>query len=456
MTLSIVILAAGQGKRMHSQLPKVLHKIAGKALLEHVVHTAEKLNPAQPPIVIYGHQGDILRHHLADLNVTWVEQKQQLGTGHAVQQALSHIPNDHRVLVLSGDVPAITSDTLKKFIESTPNNALGMITANLTDPTGLGRVIRDNKNKIINIIEQKDLDETQLNIQEINSGIYLFPPNFLTNALPNLKNHNAQKEYYLTDVIKMAVDNKITIHSIQPNSPDEVLGVNNRAQLAQLERLHQRQLAEKLMLEGVTLLDPNRFDVRGEVTIGKDVVIDINVILEGRVIICDRCVIGPNTILRNAVIGNRVEIKANSIIDGAEISSDCIIGPFARLRPGTVLNPHVHIGNFVETKNSVIGESSKINHLSYIGDSEVGKKVNIGAGTITCNYDGVNKHKTTIGDNAFIGSNTALVAPVTIGEGATIGAGSTISRSAPPQQLTLTRAQQKSIEHWKKSKKKEA
>ena len=455
MGLSIVILAAGQGTRMYSRIPKVLHRIAGKPLLEHVVRAAEKLKPAQPPIIIYGHQGDKVRHHLADLNVTWVEQTEQLGTGHALLQALPHIPENDRVLVLYGDVPLTSTATLKDFTLTTPIDALGIITANLSDPFGFGRIIRNAQNNIVDIVEQKDLTDMQQNINEINSGIYLFPANFLTQALPQIKNTNAQKEYYLTDVIKMAVGKNMSIKNIQPAITEEVLGVNDRVQLANLERTHQRQIAEKLMRQGVTLMDPNRFDVRGDVSIGQDVTIDINVILEGNVTIGDHCSIGPNTILRNVTIGNNVEIRANSIIDGAEISEHAIIGPFARLRPGTVLAPHTHVGNFVEIKNSFIGDSSKVNHLSYIGDSDIGKRVNVGAGTITCNYDGVNKHRTIIGDEVFIGSNSQLVAPITIGEGATIGAGSTITRNAPPHQLTICRAQQRSIENWQRPNKKD-
>src|SRR5579883_1227377 len=447
MALSIVILAAGQGKRMQSALPKVLHRLGGKPLLEHVVNTARGI-ASEPPIVIYGHQGETLRHALADLNVTWVEQKEQLGTGHALQQALPHIPNENPVLVLYGDVPLTQIATLKDFIAKTPKNALGLITVNLANPTGFGRIIRDAKQNIINIIEEKQLTE-------INSGIYFFPENFLQKNLSRLQNNNAQQEYYLTDVINMAVKDNISIHGFQHHSENELAGVNDRAQLAMLERAYQIQQAEKLMKQGVTILDPNRFDVRGELIAGKDVTIDINVIFEGRVVIGNNCTIGPNTVIRNTVIGDGVEIRANSVIDGAEIAADCIIGPFARLRPGTILASKSHIGNFVEIKNSVIGEASKVNHLSYIGDSDVGKRVNIGAGTITCNYDGVNKHKTIIGDDAFIGTNTALVAPIKVGEGAYIATSSTITRDAPAHQLTVCRArEQRSIPNWKKPSKK--
>ena len=456
MGLSIVILAAGQGKRMNSDLPKVLHKLAGKALLDHVTTTALKLDPSQPPIVIHGHQGDVLRHQLAFLNVTWIEQTKQLGTGHALQQALPQIPSGDRVLVLYGDVPLISVETLKQFILSTPANALGIITASLPNPTGYGRIIRNDGNKIINIIEEKDANEKERQIQEINSGIYLIPAAHLQKWLPQLRNDNAQQEYYLTSIVHFAVKENIEISSIKPKAHEEIFGINDRLQLSALERVYQRQIAERLMLQGVTICDPNRLDIRGEVIIGKDVTIDINVILEGRVVIGNQCTIGPHTILRNAILGDHVEIRANSIIDGSEIANDCIIGPFARLRPGTELAASVHVGNFVEIKNGIIGEHTKINHLSYIGDSHIGKRVNIGAGTITCNYDGVNKHHTHIGDEAFIGSNSQLVAPIKIGEGATIGAGSTITRDAPANQLTLCRATQRTIASWQRPPKKES
>lgn len=455
MALSIVILAAGQGKRMRSDLPKVLHRLAGKTLLEHVIHAAQVVNPDQASLVIYGHQGDMVKNTLSNLNVKWIEQTEQLGTGHALMQALPHIPEQNRVLVLYGDVPLISPETLNLLIQTTPDQALGIITAEVLDPTGLGRIIRENK-KITSIIEEKDANETQRAITEINTGFYLFPENFLATALPQIQNRNAQKEYYLTDIIHSAVQNNLLIHSIQPAYPEEILGINDRVQLVKLERFYQKHYVENLMRQGVTVIDPNRFDVRGELIVGQDVVFDINVIIEGKVTIGDHCTIGPHTILRNVTLGDHVEIKANSVLEGAEIHSHCLIGPFARVRPGTVLSAYSHIGNFVEIKNSLIGEATKINHLTYIGDSEIGKQVNIGAGTITCNYDGANKHKTTIGDFVFIGSNTQLVAPVTIGEGATIGAGSTITRDAPAHQLTVCRAQQRSIAHWQRPKKKES
>jgi bifunctional UDP-N-acetylglucosamine pyrophosphorylase / glucosamine-1-phosphate N-acetyltransferase len=453
MTLTIVILAAGQGKRMRSNLPKVLHRLAGKTILEHVIDTAAQLAPQRPPIVVYGHQGDAVRHALANVNANWVEQTEQLGTGHALQQALPQLTPDGRVLVLYGDVPLISQNTLSNFITRTPANAVGIITAELTNPHGLGRIIRDEKNNIIDIIEEKDATKEERAIQEINSGIYLIPARYLQQWLSKLHNKNAQQEYYLTDIIKMAVHENIPIHSEHPDHYEEILGVNDRLQLAALERFYQRQQAEKLMRQGVTLRDPARFDLRGELTIGQDVVVDINVIVEGRVTIGNHCTIGPNCILRNVVLGDHVEIKANSFIDGAEIATHCTIGPFARIRPGTILASHVEVGNFAEIKNSLVGQASKIHHVSYIGDSEIGKQVNIGAGTITCNYDGVNKHRTVIGDNAFIGSNTEIVAPVRIGEGAMIGAGSTITEDAPAHQLTLARAKQCTVEGWKRKNK---
>lgn len=455
MALSIVILAAGAGKRMCSKLPKVLHRLAGKTLLEHCIETAGCLD-ARQPVIVYGFQGELVRHTLGHLNVTWVEQKEQLGTGHALRQALPQIPEKDRVLVLYGDVPLISTKTLNAFIAQTPENALGMITANLPDPTGFGgRILRDSQQKIVRVVEEKDADKTQLAIPEINSGFYLVPATYLSRWLSNLRNDNAQREYYLTDIITLAAAENIPIHSMQPHQYEEILGINDKIQLARLERFYQQKQAEKFMRQGVTLLDPDRFDVRGDLSIGHDVTIDINFIAEGRVKIGNNCTIGSHVILRNTVIGDNVEIKPNSVIDGAEIAADCIIGPFARIRPGTVLAPHVHIGNFAEIKNSFIGEGTKIHHVSYTGDSETGRQVNIGAGTIMCNYDGVNKHKTIIGDNAFIGSNSSLVAPVTIGEGAVIGAGSTITQDAPPQQLTLARARQCTVENWQRNKKKE-
>lgn len=450
MSLSVVILAAGQGKRMRSDLPKVLHTLAGKTLLEHIVNTAIHLAPTQPPLVIYGHKGEQVKNTLSALPVTWIHQTEQLGTGHAAAQALPHIPDDHRVLILSGDVPLITHDTLQQLL-ATPDDAIGIITATLENPAGFGRIIRDANQQIINIIEEKDATLQQKQIKEMNAGIYLIKAKHLKHWLPKLSNHNAQQEYYLPEIISFALQEKIPVHSIQPFDYQEILGINDRIQLAELERFVQRKLAEHHMKQGATFLDPARVDIRGELTIGQDTTIDINFISEGRVIIGNHCTIGANVLLRNTVIGDYTEIKANSLIDSSEIARHCVIGPFARIRPGTVLAEKARVGNFVEIKNSFIDCGTKINHLSYIGDSEIGKLVNIGAGTITCNYDGINKHQTVIGDAAFIGSCTQLVAPVSIGEGATIGAGSTITANAPPHKLTLARAKQITIENWKRN-----
>ncbi|MDR3490535.1 MAG: bifunctional UDP-N-acetylglucosamine diphosphorylase/glucosamine-1-phosphate N-acetyltransferase GlmU [Gammaproteobacteria bacterium] len=455
MSVSVVILAAGQGKRMHSDLPKILHRLADKPLLEHVVNTASSLQTADAPIVIFGHEGGQVQHALAHLNVHWVPQTELLGTGHAVLQALPLIDKNSRVLILYGDVPLISTATLKNLMDTTPKDAIGILTAEVPNPHGFGRIIRDNQNTISSIIEEKDASAEQRLLKEINSGIYLIPAQLLKKWLPLLQNNNAQKEYYLTDIIANAAKENISIHSLQPLMHEEILGVNDRVQLATLERIYQKQQAEKLMRNGVTLYDPSRIDVRGELMIEQDTTVDINVIFSGHCKIGHHCTIGPNVTLHNVIIGNYVEIKANSVLDGAEISDHCVIGPFARIRPGTELATNTHVGNFVEIKNSIIGQGSKINHLSYIGDSDIGKHVNIGAGTITCNYDGVNKHRTVIGDYAFIGSDTQLVAPVSIGTGATIGAGSTITRNAPADQLTICRSQQRSIENWQRPKKKE-
>jgi bifunctional UDP-N-acetylglucosamine pyrophosphorylase/glucosamine-1-phosphate N-acetyltransferase len=437
MAVQVVILAAGQGTRMHSRLPKVLHQLAGKPMLERVILTASTISN-KPPIIIYGHEGAQLQKTLAPHNITWIEQQQQLGTGHAVQQALPAINDKDQVLILYGDVPLISTETLQKLIDATSTDKIGMLTATLSQPTGYGRIKRDAQSKVISIIEEKDATAIERAITEINPGIYLVPAALLKKWLPMLHNNNAQKEYYLTDIISQAAKEKIEIQTEQPAMSEEIFGINDRVQLAQLERFQQRKFAEKLMRQGVTIIDPARLDIRGEVDIAQDVTLDINVILEGDVSIDEGSTIGANCILRDVKIGKHVEIKANSVIEGATIGAESIIGPFARIRPGTVLAANTHIGNFVEVKNSKIDAGSKINHLSYIGDSEIGKQVNIGAGTITCNYDGANKHKTIIQDNVHIGSDTQLVAPVTIGEGATIAAGSTIIKDVPPNELTFS------------------
>lgn len=447
MKVSVLILAAGEGKRMFSDIPKPLHCIGGVPMIEHVVRAAEKLKPDHI-IVVHGNSGHLLKEKMAHLNVLWAEQKNPKGTGHAVLQALPLIPDNHFVLVLCGDVPLVNADTLKKLIKKTKDASLGWVTATVNNPTGLGRIIRDENNNPISIVEEKDATASQKTIREINTGICLIPAKFLKSWLPKLKTNNAQGEYYLTDVFAFALKHNVKIHTVSSEKEAEILGVNNRAQLAEIERIFQRNLAQDFMLRGLTLLDPARFDIRGNLKFGKDVSIDVNVIIEGTVKIGSNCHIGPNVILRNSIIGDNVHVDENSVIQDSIVGNDCKIGPFARLRPGTKLGTAVKIGNFVETKNAIIDDKSKVNHLSYMGDVEIGKHVNVGAGSITCNYDGVHKQKTIIGDNAFIGSDTKFVAPVKIGKNATIGAGSVITENAPAGKLTLERTKQITIDHW--------
>ncbi|HEX2548989.1 MAG TPA: bifunctional UDP-N-acetylglucosamine diphosphorylase/glucosamine-1-phosphate N-acetyltransferase GlmU [Gammaproteobacteria bacterium] len=453
MAFRVVILAAGSGKRMHSSLPKVLHTIANKTLLEHVVQTASSLNPKEPVFIVYGHQGETVRRMLPNLPATWIEQNEQLGTGHALQQALPHISDNNQVLLLYGDVPLITDETLQRLLLGTPRDTLGVITATVENPLGFGRIVRDASGHIQQIVEEKDATESIKKIREINTGIYLMEAKHLQKWLPKLTNQNAQEEYYLTDIIAMACKDNVPIRSIAPTAIEEILGVNNRSQLAQLERYYQRKMAEEWLEKGVSFADPDRFDLRGKLFAGQDIFIDVNVILEGEVHIGNHCKIGPNTLLRNVTLKDHVEVLANCVLEGTTIESHCKIGPFARIRTNTVLADHVEVGNFIEIKNSILGAFTKAHHVGYLGDSEIGKKVNIGAGTITCNYDGANKHKTIIGDNAFIGSNSELVAPIKIGHNATIGAGSTITKDAPPDQLTLTRGEQRTIKNWQRKKK---
>jgi len=454
MSIQIVILAAGQGTRMKSAQPKVLHRLAGKPLLEHIIGTALNIAPNQPPVVILGHQGALLQAALAHYHLQCVEQKEQLGTGHALLQALPLLQS-HRILVLSGDVPLISEFTLNQLIISTPEDAVGLITVQTKNPSGYGRIVRDKQGRLVNIVEEKDADAKTRAITEINTGIYLLPLAYLKKWLPKLSNHNAQNEYYLTEVISCAIKAHVPVHTVLAAREEEVLGVNDRLQLAQMERYYQLQTAKHLMQNGVTIMDPTRLDIRGDVQIDSDVTLDVNVILEGRVVIGEGSYIGANCYLRDVVIGKDVIVKPHSMIEGAEVARGCQIGPFARLRPGTVLAANVHIGNFVEVKNSDVGTHSKINHLSYVGDSQLGKQVNIGAGTITCNYDGANKLRTVIGDNVHIGSNTQLIAPVIVGEGATIGAGSTITKDVPPHQLTLTHKLEQRSKAWSRPVKKE-
>lgn len=448
MNISIVILAAGHGTRMRSGLPKVLHLLAGKPLLQHVVETAQKIS--DDVTVIYGHGGDQVKQALHEHQVTWVEQKDRLGTGHAVMQALPQINKDNRVLVLCGDVPLICEQTLQSLIDRTPKDGFGWLTAHLDEPNGFGRIVRDDDNNPITIVEDKDATDLQKTIKEINTGICLLPAKYLNDWLPNLKNNNAQGEYYLTDVFSMAVNSGISIVTVSPNEVVEVQGVNNKSELAQLERTFQRRQAEELLMQGVTLLDPNRFDLRGELTIGTDVVIDVNVVMEGNVEIGSNVHIGPNTKLKNVRIGDFTRVDANCVIEETIIDEHCQVGPFARLRPGAELKEKAKVGNFVEVKKSTIGPGSKVNHLSYVGDATLGKNVNVGAGTITCNYDGANKHKTIIEDEAFIGTNNSLVAPLTIGKKATTGAGSTISKDVSDNELAVARSRQTVINGWKR------
>lgn len=450
MELSIIILAAGQGKRMYSELPKVLHPVGGIPMIEHVVKTSELLKPKHINIV-YGNGGAVVKDRMAHLNVKWCEQKKRKGTGHAVLQAIPKIPDEHQVLVLYGDVPLICEHSLRRFLEIGSKADVAVLTAKVSDPTGLGRIIRDFGAKVKAIVEQRECSSEELEIREINSGIITASAKKLKEWLPKLKNKNACGEYYLTDIIAMAVKEGSKVDAIKAIDAKEVLGVNSRNQLVRVERYYQKKQAENLLNQGVMIVDPSRFDLRGDLIAGKDVKIDINTIFEGRVSIGNNTQIGPNCFIKNANIGHNVVIKPNCVIDGAEISDNCHVGPFARLRPGTCLFEGAHIGNFVEIKNSQIGAGTKANHLSYLGDAEIGSNVNIGAGTITCNYDGINKHQTIIKDRAFIGSNTQLVAPVTVGAGATIGAGSTITEDAPDNELTIARAVQKTIPGWKKN-----
>jgi len=455
MGLSIVILAAGKGTRMQSSLPKVLHTLAGKPLLEHIIQNSLQLQPDQI-IVVYGYEGKLVKENLKNYNIDWVEQEEQLGTGHAVKCALPILKENNRVLILCGDTPLIEANTLSQLCETVESDReIALLVAELDDPAGYGRILRNSSDHVIGIVETKDATPAQAQISEINSGIYVVPGKLLKRWLPALKNHNAQKEYYLTDIIKMAVADKITVSTVEIQNLFEIQGVNDRLQLAELERTYQVLQAEKLMVQGVTLADPNRFDLRGEVTVGKDVFIDINVMLEGKVVIGEGCTIGPHSILKNVSLGDHVHIEAFCHLEETIVAEDAVIGPYARLRPGTDVKAGAKIGNFVEVKKSVIGKNSKANHLSYIGDAELGEAVNIGAGTITCNYDGVNKFKTVIGDRVFIGSDSQLVAPVKIGDDAFIGAGSTITKDAPAGKLTVSRAKQMTIEAWQKPKKKD-
>lgn len=451
MSLDIVILAAGQGTRMRSALPKVLHPVAGKPMLGHVIDTARQLAPRSIQVVI-GHGADLVRERLAADDLNFVVQEQQLGTGHAVAQARPHLSAE-RVLILYGDVPLIEAATLQRLLEQVNDRQLGLLTVELADPTGYGRILRDENGEVRAIVEHKDASEAERAIREGNTGILAVPGHCLGDWLGRLSNSNAQGEYYLTDVIAMAVADGLRVAAVQAADEMEVLGANDRIQLAQLERHYQARAARRLMAQGVTLLDPARFDLRGEVTVGRDVLIDVNVILEGRVVIEDNVQIGPNCVIRDSVLRAGAIVKANSHLEGAEVGEGADCGPFARLRPGAVLGPKAHVGNFVELKNAVLGEGAKAGHLSYLGDAEIGARTNIGAGTITCNYDGANKHRTVMGEDVFIGSNSSLVAPLNLGAGATTGAGSTITQDVPAHTLAVGRGKQRNIEGWKRPQK---
>jgi bifunctional UDP-N-acetylglucosamine pyrophosphorylase/glucosamine-1-phosphate N-acetyltransferase len=453
MDLSIIVLAAGQGTRMRSDLPKVLHTLGGRPLLAHALDTAHRLEAAAIHVVI-GHGADQVREAFAQAGVHWAIQERQLGTGHAVAQVLPDVPDSRTVLVMYGDVPLITPASLEKLLGIADQGGLAVLTAALDDPSGYGRILQDAGGNIRGIVEEKDATAEQRRLREINSGFLAAPAGRLRAWVQALDNSNAQGEFYLTDVVALAVRDGMTVRGVHTTDPQEILGVNDRAQLAALERCFQWRQAQDCMQAGVTLIDPARFDLRGWLTTGQDVVIDVNAVLEGTIRLGNRVTLGPNVVMRDTTVGDDVTILANCVIENAAIGDGARIGPFARIRPETVLAAGSHIGNFVEIKKSQVGEGSKINHLSYIGDTSVGCHVNIGAGTITCNYDGASKHRTVIGNNVFIGSDTQLVAPVEVGDGAFIGAGSTIIRDAPAGELTLSRAPQKTRPGWKRPVKK--
>lgn len=453
MRLDVLVLAAGKGTRMRSELPKVLHPLAGKPLLAHVFSSVEALDGAAINVIV-GHGKEQIKEAFAEQELNWIDQISQLGTAHAVLQAIPHLRDNAKVLIVYGDVPLIESATLEKMLSGVDADAMSLLTVDLADPTGYGRILRNNTGEVTGIVEQKDAAPEQLQITEVNTGVMAMTAADLKTWLPKIDNNNAQQEYYLTDVISLAREAGRSINTYAPEAVEEVEGVNSRAQLVALERYHQQYVAKQLLDNGVTVVDPSRFDCRGELSTGQDVVIDINCIFEGTNQIGNKVNIGPNCVIKDANIGDNVTIKANTVIEGpVTLEADVQVGPFARLRPHTVLAVGAKVGNFVETKKANIGPGSKISHLSYIGDAELGSEVNVGAGTITCNYDGVNKHLTEIDDGAFIGSNTSLVAPVAVGKNATVGAGSTISRNVPNESLAIARGKQKILETWKRPEK---
>ncbi len=444
--VQVVILAAGQGKRMHSNLPKVLHPVAGKALAQHVIDTA-RLLAAEKLVVVYGHGGEVVRSTLESGDISWALQDPQLGTGHAVAQALPALSATGQTLVLYGDVPLTRASTLRRLLQA-GRDGLSILTVELLNPAGYGRIVRDASGNVQRIVEEKDASAEEKNIREVNTGIMAIPSARLADWLGRLSNNNAQGEYYLTDIVALAVAEGLPVRTAQPDGDWEVLGVNSKVQLAELERVHQRNIAEQLLVSGVRLADPARIDIRGELTHGRDVAIDVGCVFEGRVELADAVEVGPYCVLKNVKVGAGTRIAAFCHFEDAVIGPDGVLGPYARLRPGSELGPEVHIGNFVEVKKSRIGAQSKANHLAYIGDAEIGQRVNVGAGTITCNYDGANKFKTIIEDDVFIGSDTQLVAPVTVGRGATLGAGTTLTKDAPADALTVSRAKQVTLAGW--------
>jgi bifunctional UDP-N-acetylglucosamine pyrophosphorylase/glucosamine-1-phosphate N-acetyltransferase len=453
MPLSVVILAAGQGKRMNSDLPKVLQPLAGKPLLGHVLDAARGLEAAAT-CVVYGHGGEQVLASFPGTDVRWVLQAEQHGTGHAMAQAMPQVPDEHLVLVLYGDVPLVQPQTLARLVAEASENSIAILSVMLADPTGYGRIVRDGAGNVVRIVEHKDANTKERAIHECNTGLMCVPAGRLRQWLAQLKNDNAQGEYYLTDVIVAAVRAGLKVNAVVAPTATEVLGVNDKRQLAELEAAYRERRATELMVAGVTLVDPARFDARGPVIVGRDVFIDVNVVLEGAVTLGNRVRVGPNVVIRDADIGDDTVIHANCVIERASVGPRCVVGPFARLRPDALLREEVHVGNFVEVKKSELKRGAKANHLTYLGDATIGEKVNVGAGTVTCNYDGVNKWRTEIGAGAFIGSGTMLVAPVKVGAGATIGAGSTITKDTPDDRLTLERSKQVTIEGWKRPERK--
>jgi bifunctional UDP-N-acetylglucosamine pyrophosphorylase / glucosamine-1-phosphate N-acetyltransferase len=452
VNLVVIILAAGEGKRMRSQLPKVLHSVGGRPMLSHVVTTARALKPDSIDIV-YGHGGNSVRACYVDADLRWCLQAEQLGTGHAVMQALPQINRDASVLVLYGDVPLVKPETLQGLIAGLSRHAISLLSVIVDNPAGYGRIIRNEAGQILRIVEERDADSAQRALREVNTGILVARASDFQRWLRRTSLDNAQREYYLTDCVGLAVEEGHVVHAEVCHDPDEVQGINDKLQLAQVERAYQKRQATDLMCQGVSVLDPTRLDIRGHVSAGHDVTLDVNVVLEGDIKLEDGVSVGPNCLIRDTVIGANTEVLPNCVIEDAQIGAHCRIGPFSRIRPHTSLGQAVHLGNFVEAKASQVNDGSKINHLSYIGDTEMGSRTNIGAGTIVCNYDGANKYRTHIGNDVFIGSGTQLIAPVKVGDGATIGAGSTVTKDAPPGKLTLSRVNQTVIKGWQRPKK---